>query len=112
MKIQKYPRDYRRGQTHKLTDKEISQIKKKRKKGIPVVELAHEYDVVPTTIWYHTNDKVNQAIRNRSLELYYKMSTQEKKERRKRAYQAKKNRWGEIFMEYKRQYNHKHYFSK
>lgn len=74
----------------KLTEKQVEEIKEKRKSGMSYGKIAKEYGVSKHVIIYHTNEKTKARIRKFASENWKKYYSTEKGREAKRRYIAKK----------------------
>jgi hypothetical protein len=104
---QKFPRFTREeNRSCKLSDKQILEIQKRRKAGETKEEIAVDYNITPTAVYYWclSPNKRAELIRNQHKRKQKKMSEEEKKKYYKEYRQRKLKTHPEL-VEYEKQFN-------
>lgn len=91
--MNKYPRYYREGKTHKLTDEEVLKAKQMRAIGYILKEIAKELDIAYQTVQYHTDEKINQTRRMEGKIRWINSSKEQKRMWMDRKNEYKKDKW-------------------
>lgn len=94
----KYPRYYRLGKSYRLTNDEISQMKKWHEKGKSNLWIAKKYDISPAGVRYHVNPEANEYYKKRLREKVKNETREEKNQRQYRDYHRKKEIFGRQFL--------------
>ncbi len=64
----KYPRLFREGQSYKLTQEEIKEIKSLFQQGFSKHQIARKFNVSAPAIGYHTNSAIKERVNKLALE--------------------------------------------
>ena len=70
----------------KLSKKQINQIRKLRKKGLKLREIAKKFNVAESTLQYHINETYRKSVKEKARERMRKLTKKERYEKNKKSY--------------------------